>query len=603
MAESFDTKTTTLVRRIYRDYMHPYLGTILLASAFMLLTAALTAIVAQLFQPVLDVVMAKNNQGYVLPIAAALGGAFILQGLTGYVHTLLMNKASQSIIADIQKSLFNHFMTLDLSFFHTHPSGQLLSRVINDVTIMRMAITDTLTSFIKSSLTLVFLLGVMVYQDWKLSLFAIFVFPFAATFVAKLGRKLRKVAISTQEELGLLSDRLSQTFLGMRQVKAYNAEDYEKERAAQAIDQVKKLSIKGLRIGTLSTPVNGLLVGLTVFGIILYGGYQINIGEMTAGQLGAFIAAFTLAYEPMKKLAKLNNTLQTGLGAAERVFGMMDIPPKVTDKPGALSKEFQAPCIEFEGVSFSYPGVTELAIEDITCTLESGKVTALVGPSGGGKSTFLNLIPRFYDIDEGRILIDDIDIRDLTMRSLRSNIALVSQDITIFDDSVFANIAYGGIDPDPEDVYKAARMAAAEQFIMDMPNGYDTRVGENGIKLSGGQRQRISIARAVLSDAPILLLDEATSALDNESERLIQASLADLQKGRTTLVIAHRLSTIRDADKILVLDKGRIIEQGQHEELSNQNGLYAQMIHSARQETDKPKKKSFLIGKKKRKLI
>lgn len=572
-------KSGEMVARIIREFIRPYTATIFLAFFFMLIASMLTAAVAQMFQPVLDVVMEPDNSQYVLPIAAALGGAFILRGFVSYIHTILMNKASQSIIADIQTRLFDHFMTMDLSFFHKHPSGHLISRVVSDVNIMRMAITDTLTGLVKSSLTLIFLVGVMFYQDWRLALFAILVFPFAALFVAKLGRRLRKVAISTQQELGNLSERLSQTFLGIRQVKAYNAEEYESQRAGNAVNTVRDLAIKALRIGTLSTPVNEFLVGITVFGIILYGGMQINAGEMTAGQLGAFIAAFTLAYEPMKKLAKLNNNLQTGLGAAERVFDMLDTRPDMVEKQTAINVTFERPEIQFVKASFSYPESNDRAIEGITFTMKAGEVTALVGPSGSGKSTILNLIPRFYDLDNGEILIDDINIQDMTIKSLRKNIALVSQDITIFDDTVFANIAYGNPHASHEDVARAAKLAAADEFVLAMPDGYGTRLGENGAKLSGGQKQRISIARAILKDAPILLLDEATSALDTQSERLIQESLEELQKGRTTLVIAHRLSTIQNANKIVVMDSGHIIEQGTHKELLKKKGAYARMYN------------------------
>lgn len=569
----------TMISRIIKEFIRPYTSIIFLAFFFMLIASLLTAAVAQLFQPVLDVVMEPDNDNLVLPIAGALGGAFVLRGFVSYIHTILMNKASQSIIADIQTRLFDHFMEMDLSFFHKHPSGHLISRVVSDVNIMRMAITDTLTGLVKSSLTLVFLVCVMFYQDWKLALFAILVFPFAALFVAKLGKRLRKVAKSTQQELGNLSERLSQTFLGIRQVKAYNAEPYESQRAGHAVEKVRDLAIKALRIGTLSTPVNEFLVGITVFGIILYGGMQINEGEMTAGQLGAFIAAFTLAYEPMKKLAKLNNNLQTGLGAAERVFEMLDTQPDMREKPDAIDVRFHQPDVSFRQVCFSYPESQDQAIENVDFTMGAGEVTALVGASGSGKSTILNLIPRFYDVDSGEILIDNINVFDMTIRSLRRNIALVSQDITIFDDSVFANIAYGKPSATTDEVEKAARLAAADEFVSAMSEGYDTRLGENGAKLSGGQKQRISIARAILKDAPILLLDEATSALDNESERLIQNSLQELQKGRTTLVIAHRLSTIQNADKIIVMDGGHILEQGTHRQLLKQKGIYFRMYN------------------------
>ena len=586
--------TAHLIKRIYKDFIRAYLPIIKFAAIFMTIAALLTAAVAQMLEPILNIVLQPGSEEYVLPVALALGTIFALRGVVTYIHTILMNKASQSIIADIQMRLFGHFMTLELDFFHRHPSGQLISRIINDVTIMRMAITDTLTGAIKSTLTLIFLVIVMFHQDWKLACFAIFVFPFAAAFVAKLGRRLRKVANSAQEELGDLSARLAETFQGMRQVKIYNAQSYEIEKTNQVIIRVRDLLRKGLRIGTLSTPVNETLAGVTIFGIIYYGGSQVNAGEMTAGQIVSFIAAFMLAYEPMKKLARLNNNLQTGLGAAERVFAMLDIAPQVKDYPHARQIDFNQPEIKLENVCFSYPETTSSpappsldtqrnidapirALENVTITLSPGTVTALVGPSGGGKSTILNLIPRFYDLDDGRITIDGTDIQEISLHSLRGNIALVSQDITIFDDTIEANIAYGSPEASEDDILRAAHLAAAHDFISTMADGYKTQLGENGTKLSGGQRQRISIARAILSQAPILLLDEATSALDTESERAIQQSLKDLQKGRTTLVIAHRLSTIQDADHIIVLDNGMVAEQGTHQSLLKQQGLYSRM--------------------------
>jgi len=360
-------------------------------------------------------------------------------------------------------------------------------------------------------------------------------------------------------------------------VKAYNMEDYERQRAGRTIDRVKKLFFKIFKSSNLSTPVNEALLGLALMGLILYGGHQVVAGALTPGELMSFITAFSLSYEPLKRLAKLNNNLQTGFGAAERVFGMIDRQPEIVDRPGAAELRTDAPEIVFESVSFSYGYDEGRALEGVSFTLPAGKVTALVGPSGSGKTTAMNLVPRFYDVTAGRVLVAGRDVRDMTMKSLRAHIALVSQDITIFDDTVRANIAYGLEGATEEQVRAAAQAAAADEFIRALPQGYDTKLGEHGVKLSGGQRQRIAIARAMLRNAPVLLLDEATSALDNESERAIQASLEKLQKGRTTLVIAHRLSTVQNADQIIVLDKGRVVETGGHADLSDGGGLYARM--------------------------
>ena len=576
--------TAKLMKRLVKNYMRPYFKEIGIAVFLMAIAAGSTAVVAQLMQPILDDVLNGQDQSLIVPIALFVLCVFIVRGLSTYGHTVIMNKTGQSIVADIQKDLFGHFMGLDLEFFHANPSGQLISRVVNDVNVMRIAMSDTMTGLGKSILTLVFLTAVMFYQDWKLSIAAFAIFPFAAIFVATLGKRLRKVSKSIQSELGNLSDRLSQTFQGIRQVQAYGMEKEESLRAAEAIDTVKRLNIKAVRIGNLSTPVNEILVGFVFCGIIIYGGFAAARGEMTAGQLGAFLAAFTLAYEPMKKLAKLNNILQTGLGASERVFDMIDNPPKIADAPNAKGLRVKTPSIAFNNVEFHYEEEKAKALEGVSFEIPSGKVTALVGPSGAGKTTIMNLIPRFYDVTNGSIEIDGKDLRDLKLQSLRKHIALVSQDITIFDDTIGANIAYSKPGASQKEIEKAAKAAAAHDFISEFPDGYKTAVGEDGVKLSGGQRQRIAIARAILRDAPILLLDEATSALDNESEKLVQDALEQLQSGRTTLVIAHRLSTVQNADEIIVLDEGKIAEQGKHNALLKKNGLYTQMYKAGLKE-------------------
>jgi subfamily B ATP-binding cassette protein MsbA len=570
-------QTVKLVKRLVRTYLAPYSSKLFLALFLMAVAAAMTAAIAQLMQPILDDVLGGQQTSMILPIGFMVMGTFVIRGLTTYGHAIMMSLISQSIVADIQRDLSNHFMRLDLGFFHDNPSGQLISRVVNDVSIMRMAITDTLTGFGKSVLTLIFLIGVMFYQDWKLSIAAFTVLPFAAIFVAKIGKRLRQISTSIQGEMGNMTDLLSQIFQGIRQVQAYGMETFESERAGRAIDRVRDLNYKSVRIGNLSTPVNEILVGVVFSGIIIYGGYAASRGEMTAGQLGAFLAAFTLAYEPMKKLARLNNTLQIGLGAAVRVLDMIDMEPGIKDAQGASTLKTATPKVEFKGVHFQYEQTDLKALNGLSFTIPSGKVVALVGASGGGKSTVINLIPRFYDVQSGDVLIDGHNITGLTLDSLRSHIALVSQDITIFDDTIGANIAYGRIGASQGEIEEAARKAAAHDFITGFPDGYDTSVGEDGVKLSGGQRQRIAIARAILRDSPILLLDEATSALDNESEKLVQDALEKLQAGRTTLVIAHRLSTVQGADEILVLDNGEIVERGAHADLIKLNAVYAKM--------------------------
>lgn len=573
-----------LVRRLVKNYLRPYFRMLGLALAFMLLASAMTAVFAGLMEPVMDKVFVAGQKHLILPLGVSVFVCFVITGTATYIHTILMNKIGQGIVSDIQKDLFSKFMLLDLAFFQQNPSGQLLSRVVNDVSMMRASVSDSLTGIGRSLITLFCLIGVMFYQDWKLTLICLAVFPMAGGVLTYVGKRLRKISGNIQQEVALLSSHLSQIFQGIRQVKAFGMEAHENIRAGDAINRVRKLMLKAVRVGTITVPVNEILVGLAIFAMIVYGGHQIADGRTTVGSLISFITAFGLAYEPMRRLAKLNNTLQMGMGCAERVFDMMDQEPAIVNHPDAKILPHTPPEIRFENVSFAYRGSEGAALNGIMLSVPAGKVTALVGPSGGGKSTIMNLIPRFYDVTDGVITIGGMDVRDLTLESLRGAIAMVSQDITIFDDTARANIAYGREGASEEEIIAAARAAEADGFIMAMPEGYETRLGEDGTRLSGGQRQRLAIARAILRDAPLLLLDEATSALDNEAEQAIQRSFATLQKGRTTLVIAHRLSTVRNADQIIVLDRGRVVEQGRHDDLLSRSGLYARMYQAGLKE-------------------
>jgi len=582
--QTIESSTWYLVRRTSREYLKPYVGKLVTAILFMAFSAAMTAAFAKLIEPLLDKVFVNKQAELVVPMAIAILVVFILNGLATYIHTVLMNNIGQSVVSNIQRDLFTSLINQDLGFFHGHSSGQLVSRMINDVNAMRVSVADTMTAAGKNFLTLVFLIIVMFMQDFTLALIAFFVFPPAVLFITYLGLKIRKVSRNIQGSVANLTSLLSQVFQGVRQVKAYGMETQERDRVYHTIQKINKLIFKSVRTGNLSTPINETMLGIAFMGVIMYGGFSIVDGTLTPGKLMSFISAFSLAYEPLKRMAKTNNNLQAGLGAAERVYAMMDARPSIVDKPGAIELDTRKPTITYENIVFRYDGADGVALENVSFTAAAGKVAALIGPSGSGKTTALNLVPRFYDVMEGRLLIDGHDIRDLSMESLRRHIALVSQDITIFDDTVRANIAYGKINATDEEIEKAAQYAAADVFINAMPEGYNTQLGENGVKLSGGQRQRIAIARAMLRDAPILLLDEATSALDNESERAIQASLERLQQGRTTIVIAHRLSTVQRADLIVAMDKGRVVETGTHDELIAHEGLYARMHRSGLEE-------------------
>ncbi|MEO3432934.1 lipid A export permease/ATP-binding protein MsbA [Inquilinus sp. CAU 1745] len=564
-----------LVRRLYREHLRHHLGTIALAILCMALVAASTAAMAKMMEPIIDTIFTERRGDMLVPVAAAVLAIFLVKGFGTYAQSVLMNNVGRKIIAELQDRMFATLMRADLASFHETASGKLVSRFTFDVQQLYGAVANAITGMGKDALTVAALVILMFSLDWRLALAAFFIFPAAMLPIIRLGKRMRKVSRSTQTEFGQLTAQLGQTFQGIRHVKAYNAEEREAARARGLIWQVARLNQKAARIRSASHPIMEALGGIAIVIIILYGGSQVIEGERTAGSFFSFITALLLAYEPMKKLAQLNSTLQQGMAAAQRVFATIDEEPRIRDRDGAETLPRVEGRIELKSVEFAYGDAP--ALHDVSLNVPAGKTVALVGPSGAGKSTILNLIPRFYDVTAGAVMIDGRDIRDVTMKSLRDEIALVSQEVTLFDDTVLANIAYGRPDATQEEVEEAARNAAAHDFILSLPHGYDTMVGEQGVKLSGGQRQRLSIARAMLKDAPILLLDEATSALDTESERLVQEALQRLMKGRTTLVIAHRLSTVRDADIIYGMEDGRVVESGSHAELLTRGGLYAKL--------------------------
>ncbi|MFV3076119.1 ABC transporter ATP-binding protein [Niveispirillum fermenti] len=569
------TRTRALLRRLSAAYLGPFKPKLATALLLMALEAAGTGAVAWGFQPLLDRAFQPDNQGFLLPFAALIMAAFIVRGTAAYGHSVLVNHVGQRIVARIQGQVYAHLIRSDLAYLHGRASGQWISHLVNDVNQMRLAVSECLTGAVNHGLTLVVLVCLMFYQDWRLGLIAFTVFPLSGWFLSRLGKRLRRIAASTQAELGNFSAVLSQTFQGARHVKAYGMEDYEEERVGRTIDRLRKLTAKSYRTGASMLPINEIFSGMAVVGVIIYGGLAIAEGTRTAGQLVSFIGAFMLAYQPMKALTKLNAQLQVGLAAAERVLTVLDAKPAITDRAGARALPAGTRHdIRFQNVRFSYDG-EKAALDGVDIEIPAGRTVALVGASGSGKTTVLNLIPRFYDVSGGSVTVGGHDVREVTLASLRASIALVSQETALFDDTVHANIAYGRPGASRAEVEAAARDAAAHDFIMDLPEGYDTMVGEMGLKLSGGQRQRIAIARAMLKNAPILLLDEATSALDSASERAVQEALRRLQAGRTTLVIAHRLSTIADADRIYVMDQGKVVEQGTHEELLVRAGAYA----------------------------
>lgn len=542
----------------------------------MALGAAATAGLAKQMEPIIDDVFKSENINALRYVSFIVFGLFIVKGVSSYGESIFMNFIGQRIIANLQQDLFRCLLRSDLAFFHHTSTGTLISRCTNDVNLMRNVVSNTITSFGKDLFTVICLMIVMFYQDWFLSSITFFVFPIAILPIVKIGKRMRKVSTSTQKETGSFMTLLNEIFQGARLVKAYGMEKYENNRAKKVIEEIFRLNIKSNRIKSMSSPIMETLGGMAIVVVISYGGLQVIKGNNTAGAFFSFISALLLAYEPMKNLAKLNATLQEGLASTIRVFSVIDAKPSIVDGPKAKDIQIKKGAIEFKELNFSYTPEKKI-LKNINLKISAGKTVALVGPSGSGKSTLLNLIPRFYESQEGDILLDNTPIKSIKISSLRNHIALVSQEIMLFDDTIMGNILYGNPSASKQDIYNAAKAAAAHDFIEMLPEGYNTRIGESGIRLSGGQRQRISIARAMLKNAPILLLDEATSSLDTESERQVQKALEKLMVGRTCVVIAHRLSTVKDADKIYVLDQGEIAEQGTHTDLLKTKGIYSQL--------------------------
>ena len=568
---------TQILSRLFRDSIKPYLSRLISSLFFMIIIALCTGATAWLLDPAIEKIFLDKDSSMLIIIPIAIIGTLLIKSVSTYIQVFLLNSVAQNVIADTQIKLFKKIINADLAWLHKIHSAKIISNFLYDVTLLQDSVSSSLANGVKDFLTLICLVGVMYYQDWVLATIAIIAFPLVGLLSRQLGKRIKKASTETQEETGIMASILSENLDGTRIVKAYQQEDREIKKLSESVYRRMNKILKAINTRGATSPFAEFLAGFGIAGTLYYAGLRGLQGELPLNEFVSFLGAMMLAFQPLRRLAAVNTTLQEGFAAAIRVFDLLDQKSLINEEINAQVLSNPNSDILFDNVTLSYDGQKNSALKNISLEIPNGKITALVGPSGSGKSSILNLIPRFYDPKSGAILIGNQNIRHLTMQSLRSKIALVNQEPILFDMSIKDNILYGNPNASDQEIEGASKSSASDEFITKLPEGYNTIVGEDGYSLSGGQKQRISLARAFLKDAPILLLDEATSSLDTESEHLVQEAINTLMKNRTTLIIAHRLSTIINSDNIIVIDNGEVVESGTHSELIKNDGMYKKL--------------------------
>ena len=562
-----------ILKRLFKDYTRKHIKQLTISIFFTLLLAASTSAVAYLLDPAIKKLFIEKDQKLIFLIPACIVLAFIIKGLSLYIAKVIMITVSEEVRKDIQTDMFGVLIKADTQLIDSQHSGKFLSNLTNDVNLITGLVSTAILNIAKDTLTLIGLLSVMFYQNWKLSLVALIMIPLASVAAKTLGKRIGKISVEQMEKAGVLSTYLIEVFKNHRLIKIFQKESHEKTRAVKLINELKDRSRKISIVFVRASPIMEALTGIMIACLIFYSAKLIMRNELDINNFFSFLAAMMLAYQPVRSLATLNISINQGLAGARRILPILDRKNKIDDHKDAKEIKITEGNIKFKNVSFKYESEMEI-LKSINIDISGGKMTSLVGHSGAGKSTILNLIPRFYDCNEGDIEIDGQSIYLSKIYSLRKSISLVSQDTTLFDDTIKNNIAYANLEASQKEIEEAAKYSYAKEFIEKLPKGYDTIIGENGIRLSGGEKQRLSIARAILKKSSIILLDEATSSLDAETESKIQEAISFLTKNKTTIVIAHRLSTILNSDKIYVIDQGKIAGQGSHEELLQSSSAY-----------------------------